>query len=88
MSYLYRHMIPPVAAAGLRVLATDLSGFGKSDKPSLESDYSYSGHVAWIRLWIESLDLSDITLACQDWGSLMGLRLAAELPERFSRVVF
>jgi haloalkane dehalogenase len=86
-SYLYRHMIPAVTAAGLRVLAPDLIGFGKSDKPSLASDYSYAGHVAWMRQWIESLDLRDITLACQDWGSLIGLRLAAELPERFSRVL-
>lgn len=86
-SYLYRFMIPPVAAAGLRVLAPDLIGFGKSDKPSAQSDYSFSGQVAWIRQWVEALDLRDITLVCQDWGSLIGLRLAAESPERFSRVL-
>ena len=86
-SYLYRHMIPPVAAAGLRVLAPDLIGFGKSDKPSEQSDYSYAGQVAWIRAWIEALDLRDITLVCQDWGSLIGLRLVAEMPERFARVL-
>jgi haloalkane dehalogenase len=86
-SYLYRHMIGPVAAAGLRVLAPDLIGFGKSDKPASPSDYSYAGQVAWIRHWVEALDLRDITLVCQDWGSLIGLRLAAESPERFARVL-
>jgi len=86
-SYLYRHMIGPVAAQGLRVLAPDLIGFGKSDKPGSESDYSYATHVAWIRNWIEALDLKDITLVCQDWGSLIGLRLAAEMPERFARIL-
>ena len=86
-SYLYRHMIGPVAAAGLRVLAPDLIGFGKSDKPAARSDYSYAGQVAWIRTWIEALDLTDITLVCQDWGSLIGLRLAAESPQRFARIL-
>jgi len=86
-SYLYRHMIPLVAASGLRVLAPDLIGFGKSDKPTLKSDYSYAGQVAWIRHWIEALDLEDITLVCQDWGSLIGLRLAAESPQRFARIL-
>ena len=86
-SYLYRFMIPPVAAAGLRVLAPDLIGFGKSDKPVAQSDYSFSGQVAWILHWVEALDLRDITLVCQDWGSLIGLRLAAENPERFARVL-
>lgn len=86
-SYLYRHMIPPVVAAGLRVLAPDLIGFGKSDKPAAKGDYSYARHVAWIRHWLEALDLRGITLACQDWGSLIGLRLAAEHPERFAAVI-
>lgn len=86
-SYLYRHMIVPVARAGLRVLAPDLIGFGKSDKPAAQTDYSYAGQVAWIRQWIEGLDLRDITLVCQDWGSLIGLRLAAESPERFARIL-
>ncbi len=86
-SYLYRHMIPPVAAAGLRVLAPDLIGFGKSDKPAARSDYSYAAQVAWVRHWIDALDLHDITLVCQDWGSLIGLRLAAESPGRFARIV-
>ena len=86
-SYLYRHMIGPVAAAGLRVVAPDLIGFGRSDKPAAKSDYSYARHVAWMRSWIEMLDLSNITLACQDWGSLIGLRLVAAMPERFNGVV-
>jgi haloalkane dehalogenase len=86
-SYLYRHIIPPVAAAGLRVLAPDLIGFGKSDKPAARSDYSYAAQVAWIRDWIEALDLRDITLVCQDWGSLIGLRLAAENQHRFARIL-
>ncbi|MEN9924112.1 MAG: hypothetical protein RL268_238 [Pseudomonadota bacterium] len=86
-SYLYRHMIGPVAAAGFRVLAPDLIGFGKSDKPAAKTDYSYARHVAWMRSWLEQLDLKNITLVCQDWGSLIGLRLVAEMPERFSGVV-
>jgi haloalkane dehalogenase len=86
-SYLYRKVIPPVAAAGLRVLAPDLIGFGKSDKPAARSDYSYAGQVEWIRQWIEALDLTGITLVCQDWGSLIGLRLAAEHPQRFARIL-
>jgi haloalkane dehalogenase len=85
--YLYRHMIPPVAAAGLRVLAPDLIGFGKSDKPVARADYGYSEQVAWVLRWIEALELADITLVCQDWGSLIGLRLVAENPERFAAVV-
>ena len=85
--YLYRHMIPPVAQAGFRVLAPDLIGFGKSDKLLDRRAYSYAGQVAWLREWIEALELRDITLACQDWGSLIGLRLAAEMPDRFSRIV-
>ena len=86
-SYLYRYMIPPLASAGLRVIAPDLVGFGKSDKPVAKSDYSYARHVAWMRGFIESLDLQGITLFCQDWGSLIGLRLAAENEPRFARIV-
>jgi haloalkane dehalogenase len=86
-SYLYRHMIPPVAAAGFRVIAPDIIGFGKSDKPVRRDDYTYAGHVAWMRAFIESLDLDGITLVCQDWGSLIGLRLAAEHESRFARIV-
>lgn len=86
-SYLYRFMVPPVVAAGYRVLAPDLIGFGKSDKLGSKSDYSYAGHVAWMRNWVEALDLNNIILACQDWGSLVGLRLVAAMPERFAGVV-
>lgn len=85
-SYLYRHMIPPLRDAGFRVVAPDLIGFGKSDKPTRKSDYSYAGHVAWMRSFIDALDLSDINLFCQDWGSLIGLRVAAENEHRFSRI--
>ena len=86
-SYLYRHMIPIVTAAGLRAVAPDLIGFGRSDKPAAKSDYSYAGQVAWMRHWVEALDLREVTLVCQDWGSLIGLRLVAESPERFARVL-
>lgn len=86
-SYLYRHMIDPVADAGLRVVAPDLIGFGKSDKLARKADYSYARHVEWMQSWIEALDLTDITLVCQDWGSLIGLRLVAAMPERFNGVV-
>jgi haloalkane dehalogenase len=86
-SYLYRHMVPVLAAAGYRALAPDLVGFGRSDKPSSQSDYTYERHVGWMAAWIEALDLVDVTLVCQDWGSLIGLRVAAEHPERFARVV-
>ena len=85
-SYLYRHMIPPLRDAGLRVIAPDLIGFGKSDKPIRKSDYSYAGHVAWMTTFVETLDLTGINLFCQDWGSLIGLRVAAENEERFARI--
>jgi len=86
-SFLYRHMIPIFAAEGLRVVAPDLVGFGRSDKPSKRSDYSYQRHMDWLTAWLAALDLRDITLVCQDWGSLLGLRLAAENPQRFARIV-
>ena len=86
-SYLYRHMIGPVVAAGYRVIAPDLIGFGKSDKPTKKTDYSYARHVGWMRQWIEAVGLSNMTLVCQDWGSLIGLRLVAEMPDRFASVV-
>jgi haloalkane dehalogenase len=85
-SYLYRTMIPPLREASMRVIAPDLIGFGKSDKPASKGAYSYAGHVAWMRQFIESLDLTDITLFCQDWGSLIGLRVAAENGHRFARI--
>lgn len=86
-SYLYRHMIPHCAGAGHRVIAPDLIGFGKSDKPVKVSDYSYQQHMDWMQAFIDQLDLRDVTLVCQDWGSLIGLRLAAENPDRFRAIV-
>lgn len=86
-SFLYRKMIPRFAAAGRRVLAPDLVGFGRSDKPASRDDYTYARHVAWLTAWIEELDLRDVTLVCQDWGGLIGLRVVAAQPERFARVV-
>jgi len=86
-SYLYRHMIPLCAAAGNRVIAPDLIGFGKSDKPVKMADYSYQGHVEWMLGFIDALKLKQITLVCQDWGSLIGLRIAAEHSELFAGVI-
>ena len=85
-SYLYRKMIPPLVDAGHRCIAPDLIGFGKSDKPTEQGDYSYAGHVDWMRAFVETLDLRDITLFGQDWGSLIGLRVAAENPDRFANI--
>ena len=86
-SYLYRYMIPVCAAAGHRVIAPDLIGFGKSDKPTDIDDYSYQSHMDWVTAFIKQLNLEDITLVCQDWGSLIGLRLAAENEASFSAIV-
>lgn len=72
-------------ASGFRVLAPDLIGFGRSDKPSEREAYSFLKHVEWIKAWISSLDLQEICLVAQDWGGLIGMRLLAEIPERFSR---
>ncbi|MDA0961651.1 MAG: haloalkane dehalogenase [Proteobacteria bacterium] len=86
-SYLYRHMIPVLTAAGHRAVAPDLVGFGKSDKPAARTDYTYARHVAWMTDWLTRVDLQGITLVCQDWGGLIGLRLVAAMPDRFARVV-
>ena len=86
-SFLYRRMIPALVSAGQRVVAPDLVGFGRSDKPGLRTDYTYQRHVQWMQSVIDQLQLRDITLVCQDWGGLIGLRLVAENPERFARVV-
>jgi haloalkane dehalogenase len=87
-SYLYRHMVPVLADAGLRAVAPDLVGFGRSDKPTPRSEYTFARHVEWMReLLFDRLDLSAVTLVCQDWGGLIGLRLVGEHPERFDRVV-
>lgn len=86
-SYLYRHMIPPVVAAGCRVIAPDLIGFGKSDKLTDIADYSFQSHMDWLTALVEQLDLRDVTVVGQDWGSLLGLRLAAEQEARCAAVV-
>ncbi len=86
-SFLYRKMIPVLLQSGLRVVAPDLVGFGRSDKPARKSDYSYRNHVSWMQAWLVANGLHRITLFCQDWGSLIGLRLAAAAPERFERIV-
>ena len=87
-SFLYRRMIPILAAAGHRVICPDLVGFGRSDKPTRIEDHTYARHVEWMRaLAFDALDLRQVTLVCQDWGGLIGLRLAAEHPDRFARIV-
>jgi haloalkane dehalogenase len=85
--YLYRKMIPGIVAAGHRAIAPDLVGFGRSDKPAARTDYTYARHVAWIASLVEQLDLRGVTLFGQDWGSLIGLRVAAGHPDRFARIV-
>jgi haloalkane dehalogenase len=87
-SFLYRKVIPVLAGAGLRAIAPDLIGFGRSDKPAEVADHSYASHVEWIRAFaFDALRLSGVTLVGQDWGGLIGLRLVAEHPDRFARVV-
>ena len=86
-SFLYRHMIGPVAAAGYRVVAPDMIGFGRSDKPADRAAYSYDRFVGWMRAFVEALDLRGVTLVCQDWGGPIGLRLLAELADRFDAVL-
>ncbi|HWT49159.1 MAG TPA: haloalkane dehalogenase [Mycobacterium sp.] len=87
-SYLYRKMIPILVAAGHRVICPDLVGFGRSDKPTRLEDHSYARHVEWLRtVAFDVLDFRNVTLVGQDWGGLIGLRLAAEHPERFARLV-
>ncbi|MEO7423275.1 MAG: haloalkane dehalogenase [Ornithinibacter sp.] len=87
-SYLYRDVMAVLADAGLRAIAVDLVGFGRSDKPTSATDHTYERHVAWVRsLVFDVLDLRDVTLVGQDWGGLIGLRLVAEHPGRFARVV-
>ena len=87
-SYLYRHMVPILVNAGHRVVVPDLVGFGRSDKPTRQTDYSYARHVAWLsELVFDHLDLRGATFFGQDWGGLLGLRLVAAEPDRFARVV-
>jgi haloalkane dehalogenase len=86
-SYLYRKMIPVILDAGHRAVAPDLVGFGRSDKPTERSHYTYQSHVDWMQTWLEKMGLNKITLVCQDWGGLIGLRLVANNPDLFARVV-
>jgi haloalkane dehalogenase len=86
-SYLYRHTITPLVEAGFRVVAPDLIGFGRSDKPTLPEDYTYARHVTWMTEWMMALGLNGITVFFQDWGSLIGLHLVAAFAERFDKVV-
>jgi len=86
-SFLYRHMVAPVATAGYRVVVPDMIGFGKSDKPAARADYSFDRFVAWLRAFVEQLDLTGITLVCQDWGGPIALRVLAESPDRFAAVL-
>lgn len=86
-SYLYRHMIPPLTEAGYRVIAPDLVGFGKSDKPLKQSDHSYQMHVDVMTAFAGQLDLQNVTLFAQDWGGLIGLRMVAEDPDRYARIM-
>ena len=84
-SYLYRHMIPYLTQAGLRVIAPDLIGYGKSDKPAAREDYSYERQVDWMGQWLKANDFSGITLFGQDWGGLIGLRLVVNHPDPIAR---
>jgi haloalkane dehalogenase len=86
-SYLYRHIIPKVAAAGFRAVAPDFIGFGRSDKLARRSDYTYDAFVGWLHEFVEILDLSRITLVCQDWGGPIGLRVLSGMPQRFAAVL-
>jgi haloalkane dehalogenase len=85
-SYLYRRMIPPLVSAGLRCIAPDLIGFGRSDKPVEQSVYTYAAHEAWLTEFVDAVCPDEVTLFAQDWGGLLGLRLVASSPERFRRV--
>ena len=86
-AYLYRHMIPGLLATGHRVIAVDLVGCGRSDKPAAKSDYTLARHYDWMSKWLVGLDLTNVTLFCQDWGGTIGLYLVSLFPERFSRVI-
>ena len=86
-AYLYRHMIGPLAEAGHRVIAVDLVGCGRSDKPTRQADYSLARHYDWMGRWVKAMDLQAVTLFCQDWGGVIGQYVVSEMPERFARVV-
>jgi haloalkane dehalogenase len=87
-SYLWRKCVPVFVENGFRVVAPDLIGFGRSDKPAALEDYTYARHIEWVRSVVfDALDLQDVTLVCQDWGGLIGIRMAMENPGRFARIV-
>jgi haloalkane dehalogenase len=86
-SYLYRHMIPVFTGAGLRVVAPDLIGFGRSDKPTDAAAHSFEMHRSMLLAFVESLSLKNILLVVQDWGGVLGLTLPVAMPERFSRLL-
>ena len=86
-SYLYRKMVPVLADAGYRAIALDMMGMGRSDKPIEFDDYSYHQHIDWVSEFLEATDLTDVTVFVHDWGSLIGLRVVADHPEWFARVV-
>lgn len=86
-SYLYRHMITGLTARGYRVLAPDLVGFGKSDKPLKTSDYSYQMHLDTMTEFMRQMDVSGVTLFGQDWGGLIGLRMVPNAPDTYARVM-
>ena len=86
-AYLYRKMIPGLVAAGLRVIVPDLIGFGKSDKPSEQNDYTYARHIQWTQALLDHIQLKDINLFIQDWGGLIGLRLVTANPDNFASIV-
>ncbi|MEM6581495.1 MAG: haloalkane dehalogenase [Pseudomonadota bacterium] len=86
-SYIYRKMIPGLLKSGRRVVAVDLVGLGRSDKPAKRKYYSQARHIEWMQTWLKAMDLKQVTLFCQDWGGVIGLNLVADNPERFDRVV-
>ncbi len=85
--YLYRHMVPGLVERGHRVVALDLMGLGRSDKPLDQDDFTMAGHTDWMGQWLEAEDLREITLFCQDWGGMLGLALLPDHGDRFARVV-
>ena len=85
-SYLYSRMIPILNQSGIRVIAPDLIGYGKSDKPASRQDYSYQNQVNWMNSWLVKNDLSNLTFFGQDWGGLIGLRMISDNPDRFNKV--
>ena len=85
-SYLYTKMIPFLTAAGIRVIAPDLPGYGKSDKPAAREDYSYEKQVDWMTQWLKANNFENLTFFGQDWGGLIGLRVVANEPNSFAKV--